>query len=325
MPGKQRSKYNMKKYFLLLLAIPLCSQAQKPAPLLFDMNWKPCEAGKARYAALIRKTDSGWYRTDYYLSTNSLQMSGLYADSACKIADGWFRYYYPGGNISSFGLMRQNKKQGMWLSFHNNGLMKDSSFYLDDSRTGISLAWHNNGFLADSVSRHEDGYAVHAGWFNNGNPSYAGRFMGKMMEGPWVFYHKNGHLAAKEVYVHDKITDAAYYNESGELQAKKLYETADAMFKGGEQAWRKFLSNKLIFPINYQLVNTEEMTVVVAALIDEDGNVADVWVDIPFKPPFDYEALRAFKKSPHWKPALAHNRRVAQIIRQPITFAQIQD
>lgn len=315
----------MKKYSLLLLVIPIFISAQKPESQFFDMDWKPCEAGKARYVSVVKKTDSGWQRNDYYLSTNSLQMAGLYADSACTISHGWFRYYYPDGNLSSYGQYQDKKKQGRWLSFHNNGLLKDSSYYTNDKKTGISLSWHNNGFMADSMFRQEDGYSVSVGWFDNGNPSYAGRYKDKMKEGSWLFYHKNGQLAAKETYVHDRITDSAYYDESGELLAKKMYEAGDAMYKGGAQGWRKYLENKLMFPPGYKLVNTEQMTVVVAAIIDEDGNVTDAWVDIPFKPPFDYEALRAFKKSPRWKPCTEHNRRVVQFVRQPITFTQVED
>lgn len=315
----------MKMYFLLLCFLPLLCFAQKTETRFFDINWKSCEAGKARYAALIKKTDSGWLRNDYYLSNNNLQMAGLFADSACEIENGWFRYYYPGGNISSYGRYVQGKKQGLWLGYHNNGMMKDSSFYENDHTRGISLSWHSNGYLADSVYTQEDGYAVNTGWFSNGNPSYAGRSLLKKREGVWQFFHVNGQLAAKETYLHDKITDSSYFDEEGRPLPKKLYENSYAVFKGGNKAWRKYLEKKLVFPTGYQLVNTDEIVVVVEAIIDEDGNVADAWVDIPFKPPFDDEALQAFKRSPRWQPCTLNNRRVMQIIRQPVTFSQVDD
>lgn len=315
----------MKRFITGLLLMPLFVTAQKPTPQFFDIDWKACDAGKARYVAIVKKTDSGWLRTDYYLSNNNIQMAGLFADSACKTEDGWFHYFYPDGKLSSYGKYAQGKKQGLWLGYHSNGMMKDSSFYEYGKITGISLSWYNNGFLADSMSRHDDGYVVNAGWFSNGNPSYAGRFYDKKREGVWQFFHISGNLAAKETYVHGNITDSSYFDEEGKPVAKKVYENSSAVFKGGEKAWRKYLGNRLVFPNNYKLVNTDQMIVVVAAIIDEDGNVTDAWVDIPFKPPFDYEALRAFKKSPKWQPSTQHNRRVMQIVRQPITFSQVEE
>jgi len=69
-------------------------------------------------------------------------------------------------------------------------------------------------------------------------------------------------------------------------------------------------------------VNTDEVTVVVTATIDEDGNVLDPFVEVPFNKNFDKIAITIFKKSPRWLPAISHNRSLMQIVKQPITFRQ---
>jgi periplasmic protein TonB len=113
-----------------------------------------------------------------------------------------------------------------------------------------------------------------------------------------------------------------YFDEAGNALADTSNNDADAMFKGGKEKWKKFLTKNLEFPYNYNLVNTNVVTVVIAAIIDEEGNILDPYVDTPFNTVFDEEALRVIKKSPKWSPRIDHNRRVRMYVRQPISFAQ---
>jgi antitoxin component YwqK of YwqJK toxin-antitoxin module len=315
----------MKKNLFFFLLLPFMCCAQEAAPVYYDWEWKPCDVSLARFIALQKKTDSGWLRSDYYLSNNTLQMTGLFADSACKIQNGWFRYFYSTGFVSSEGQYVNGKREGNWLSFHTNGVMKDSAFYINDKRTGIAMGWHNNGYMSDSSFYNADGTSVSVGWYDNGNPSYAGRFFKNKPQGKVQYFHKNGSMAALEKWEQDKLVEAVYYDEAGKELTAPLYKTADAEFTGGNKKWRDYLEKKLQFPNGYKLVNTNLVTVVIEALIDEDGNVTEAWVHIPFKPVFDAEALRVVKKSPKWVPAASHNRKVRMYIRQPVSFAQVEE
>lgn len=69
-------------------------------------------------------------------------------------------------------------------------------------------------------------------------------------------------------------------------------------------------------------MNGDQITVVVAATIDEDGNILDPFVLVPFYKAFDEMALSIFKKSPKWLSAIKHNRAVFTRVSQPITFVQ---
>ena len=162
------------KFILAFLLLPLLGNAQKTEPLYYDWQWKPCDVSQARFATLIKKIDSGWERSDYYVASSKLQMKGLYSDSACNNKNGFFSYFYSNGRLSSQGKYVNNQKEGIWISYHNNGMMNDSSVYSNGKPVGISLAWHTNGYLADSVNVDENGRAVSVGWFDNGNPAEAG-------------------------------------------------------------------------------------------------------------------------------------------------------
>ena len=67
-------------------------------------------------------------------------------------------------------------------------------------------------------------------------------------------------------------------------------------------------------------MNTDTITVVVMATVDEAGNVTDAYVAVPFHPLFDKEVLRVIKRSPKWAPAILHNRYVKDWIWEPVDF-----
>ncbi|MBL0180730.1 MAG: energy transducer TonB [Chitinophagaceae bacterium] len=310
----------MKRVFLSVFIFAACNVAAQ-SKQYYDWQWKPCDASKARFISLAEKTDSGWLRKDFFLATKKLQMRGLYEDSLTKVRNGWFLYFYANGKMSSIGQYVKGKKDGLWLSWYFNGMMQDSVFY-NSGYPAYIFKWHSNGYIADSSVYNPDGTAVHVYWFDNGVPSSAGRSYEGEQEGRWKYFHKNGKPAALEDYRQGKLVSRIYYNEEGIALTDTTNRDREADFKGGNKKWRSFMENKLEFPAGVKLVNTDVITVVINATIDEEGNVTDTYVDIPFNPLFDEEALRVMKKSPKWVPAISHNRRVKYYVRQPVFFGQ---
>ncbi len=287
----------------------------------YNWDWKPCSPEDARFVALTDKTDSGWVRRDFYLSTKKSQMKGLYKDSALKIKHGWFRYFYVNQLLSSQGNFVNGKKDGLWLSYHYNGIIKDSTHF-KMGRPQSSRGWHSNGIPSDSSVINEDGTGVYMAWFDNGQPFSSGTSFKGKKEKKWQYYHKNGKLAAVEEYQKDDVIYRAYYDANGVQLADTTNKDRPASFKGGEKKWKSFLTDNLVFPTGVTLKNTEKITVVVDATIDEEGNISDAYVSVPVHPKFDDEALRVLNKSPKWIPAIAYNRYVKFFIRQSITFGQ---
>src|SRR5690242_10645142 len=113
-------------FFIFVFIIKVDAQKVRT---FYDYQWKACDASQARFVSDVVKTDSGWLRDDYFISTQKLQMQGLYEDSATKIANGYFYYYYANGIPESFGRNVHNKKQGLWLRYYNNGYIRDSTVY----------------------------------------------------------------------------------------------------------------------------------------------------------------------------------------------------
>jgi antitoxin component YwqK of YwqJK toxin-antitoxin module len=312
----------MKKIILFLIVLSCLFTHAQNIQRYYDWQWKPCEPGLSRFYSVMKNTDSGWFRTDYFTANNGLQMIGLFRDSACEIKNGYFVFYYANGNVSAAGRYADNKKDGMWLSFYYNGMMSDSLVYETGRPIAVELGWHQNGYMSDSSVYKPDGSGVRVFWFDNGTPSAAGKTIGNKKDGRWVYFHKNGKTAAIEDYREDVLTSKTYFDEEGKELTDTTNKDRQADFNGGNAKWQKYLQKNLVFPYGYKLINTDVITVVIAATINEEGNIENAYVEIPFKAPFDSEALKALKRSPKWLPAISHNRRVKMNIRQAVSFRQ---
>jgi hypothetical protein len=309
----------MKKILLALLCCAsitaYCQQQEK----FHDWQWKPTDASHARFISTIKNTDSGWLCIDYFAGTKKPQMVGLYKDSSCKIRHGYFRHYYSNGKMEMMGRAIDNKNEGLWLYFHRNGMMSDSTVYQANKPIGTSMSWYSNGFILDSTD-YDAGVQVK--WFDNGQPAEAGHIAKGKFHGKWQFFNKEGGLASSEVYDNGKMLSRTLYDKLGKEQGDTSEVNRDASFRGGDAGWKKYLLRHLYFPDDYRIVNGDIVTILLTAVIDEEGNVTEPAVSIPFDPRFDEIALKLLKNSPKWQPATAHNRAIKTVISQPISFKQ---
>src|SRR5688572_7985129 len=158
----------------------------------YDLSWKPCEPSNAAYYSTVQKTDSGWLRNDYYTGTKTLQMQALFSDKECTISNGSYKYFHANGRASALGKSLNDKKEGVCVGYHTNGLMKDSAFYQKGEIVDKKFFWHPNGYMSDSISRMNDSVFVHVGWHDDGAIAFAGRMLYGKENGIWKYYHRNG-------------------------------------------------------------------------------------------------------------------------------------
>jgi TonB family protein len=291
--------------------------------MYYDYSWKPCEPGTARFYSVVSKTDSGWLRQDYYINSMQLQMQALYEDSDCKIYNGNAAWYYANGIPSAIGRYSHNKQEGICVRYHPNGMIADSATYRDGKPEGIRLLWHRNGYMSDSIAHINDSTDVQVSWFDDGSLSAAGYLVNGKRHAKWKYYHRNENLAGSIVFDKGIVLSAEYFNVDGSSQPDTSKANMEAGFKnGGIDGWRKYIVKNTHWPHGLKLKNTTLVTVVISFVINEEGKPEDVEVYVPFHPEFDKAAEDIIRKSPVWKPAIAQNRKVKQVFRQPVTFLQ---
>jgi hypothetical protein len=305
----------------ILIVQVLFSSAQKSTQY-FDWNWKSTDATHARYYSIIEQKDGLWLRKDYFASTGRLQMDGAYMDPDFKTAQGEFHYYHANGILQAVGKYENGSREGLWLSYHYNGMMSDSAFHVKGNPVGNRKMWYPDGYLMDSVVWQPGGNGVMVSWFDNGVPAGAGRFVNFEQDGKWRYFYRNGETSSVEIYDHGKLVSRQYYTEKGLPITDTASTDRDASFPGGPKAWMKYLSKSVYFPDQYKFDTPGQAVVTVDWYIDEEGNITDPFVSIPLHPEFDKIALNAFHKAPKWIPARFHGRNIKTFLRQPITFSQ---
>ncbi len=288
---------------------------------LYDYKGKVCEPNEARFYSLTVKTDSGYCQRNYFIKEHALEMIGNYEDSLCKIRNGSFRFYYPDKTLKLTGKYIHGKKDGLWLHYHNNKVMSDSTVYAQGKQVGTSLSWFPNGYPQDSIYTNEDGSGNQVSWFDNGILSARGRFSkGKKQNGKWFYYHMNGKMSSIEIYHDSLLTSKQYFDENGNLMNDTTNTARIAQYPGGIEVWKKYISNKLYFPPGYKIVNSDIATLVVTFTVDENGVIENVFTRVPFDIAFDRIAENVIRKSPKWIPAINHNRKVKCSFSLPVSF-----
>ncbi|MGH2646055.1 MAG: energy transducer TonB, partial [Ginsengibacter sp.] len=198
-----------------------------------------------------------------------------------------------------------------------------SENYVNGNKVGISLGWYEDGSAKDSLNVGSDGSGVYVSWFDNGNPSSAGRYVEfDKQHGKWQYFHKNGKLSSLEIYDHDKLIDKNYFDEEGNPMGDTTNTDREVQFVGGEKAWQKYFLKNVYYPSGYEFKNGYHAEVIIKAIVNEDGKVINYWVSLPLNPAFDKAALGLFDKSPLWQPAMSHNRKVYGTITESINFTE---
>jgi protein TonB len=105
------------------------------------------------------------------------------------------------------------------------------------------------------------------------------------------------------------------------IKPDSVYENVDvpASFKGGREAWAKYVGNKLEYP-SYALRHGIQGQVIVRFVVEEDGSIKDV--EAKYGPDeLHHEAIRIVQKSPKWIPAQRNGKYVKSYMSQPIMFS----
>jgi antitoxin component YwqK of YwqJK toxin-antitoxin module len=295
---------------LCLLSASLCF-SQNKVEHYYNYYWRECPVDDARFYSLEKKTDSGWFKTDFFINLKKLQMMGLYEDKESTMPNGTFYWFYPDGTLKSSGQYVHSKKTGVWLNYFPDKSIKDSESYTDGHLSRVSLGWYSNGSAKDSFNLDANGNGVYISWFDNGNPSSAGRYVNfNKHHGKWQYFHKNGKLSSLEMYDHDKLIDKNYFDEDGNPMSDTTNNDRPAEFAGGEKGWRKYISENIFFPSGYEFKIGSEAFVLVTGSVNEEGKIIDIEVNAPIVPAIDKIVVAALKNSPAWHPARSHNREV---------------
>lgn len=242
-----------------------------------------------------------------YLFTLLLLVSGFYspAQTITKYYDAdWFESQ-PDKAVYYSVFLKENNTYTTSTYWKANKKLYIQSTYPDTSLLnpiGLQTTYYKNGDIEDSV------------FFNDGKYFF-------------VYHFEPTHKLTVKYLMPPGATEPIIegLDEDGK-RIKRFTVFKEAEFKGGQDAWEKYLSRKGSKDLDVKGKVPESATALVRFVIDEDGGVVNVKL---FKTSgvkeVDRDAVRLISESPPWKPAIKFNLPVRAYRIQPVTYNMVQE
>ena len=116
-----------------------------------------------------------------------------------------------------------------------------------------------------------------------------------------------------------KITNSAYQNMAGNAKVKEDFLNAPPQFRGGMEGFAAYLKDNLIYPEQARN-NKTEGKVYISFVIQGNGTITDVKVELGIGDGCDEAAAKVIKDSPPWLPGVQDGKPVRVKYNIPITF-----
>lgn len=319
--------------FALLISAVFCQAQEKTSVKTFYI--KGDESPTAFYGKRVDNIDSANYIRTVALNKNNENLYDV-------------NEYYLNKNIKRIGNSLTNdfapKFNGNVISYYKNGNKAAEELYVKGSLNGVSTYYYANKQLKKRTN-----IILEKGKYNETvlelNDSLGKAFLDENGTGNFKLIADNGDLVEgfylngkkdkdwktinvtrNETYFDEYDADQYIKGKTIDAAGKVLtYDKLETMptFKGGIQAFGKFLSQNLRYPPEAR-DNNIQGKVFLQFVIEKDGSLTEAKVIRSVGGGCDEEALRVINLSPKWSPGVQRGRAVRVSYTVPIFF-QLQN
>jgi len=140
-----------------------------------------------------------------------------------EVSDGYVKFYYPNGQVSSEGMMKDGKPDGYWKTYYVTGIIKSEglrrNFQLDSTWAFYDQSG-NRDQLIDYKYGKKNGFSIAYSFKNSteGIPVIKELYVNDKKEGKAYYYYDNGNIKETIEYRNGKKEGAGVeYNEKGQI------------------------------------------------------------------------------------------------------------
>ena len=328
-------KQNLALVFLVL-SNQLFAQQFEKFSRFYDFDKKVTEWKlQAHYLYLYEYTDSICKRTDYYMKEESVKAIGFFTDTTCKTKIGQYISFYPNKNLESKGAFVKNKKESLWLSYYENGEIKDSSVYKNNNVIGNSYTWFKDGSISVKKEMDADGKGngKETSFWENGKLDFEGNRQNGKKNGLWVYYHNTGNKSAEIVYENDKIFTSKCFDENGIQQKNCDTSKVPKSFPTTKDGLTLTKYMQIAFKKNTDWQSRDNdipfgggsFFVWVSFNLDINGKISNIKLEHGAVESLNKTAIKIFKDLKEMQPAFELNRRLEKQYTQRIEFKFAND
>jgi TonB family protein len=237
--------------------------------------------------------------------------------------------------------------EGQQLSFYKSGVKESLTNFKNGQAVGIEYEFYPNGKVyrvteyPDNNERYNDlsnNYLIKANYDSLGNPlvengkgyykGYTEGFKEVSEEGSvkngkrdslWKGISKTMKLTYTENYKDGQLISGSSISEDGKVTVYGKTRGVPPQFKGGLEAFYRYLGNSIQYPDDARATNVQGK-VVLSFIVEKDGKVTNVVVKKSVSPTIDAEALRVLNDSPRWIPGTLFGRNMRVTYSVPVSF-----
>lgn len=135
---------------------------------------------------------------------------------------------------SETGYVVNGKKNGTWLTYHDEGRIKTLSTYVDGQKTGPYMELSNRGQIEKQIEYQGDKLHGVSTTYKFGKPIKETPYVNGKIEGRYVEYNDKGDQVAKEVYFKDGKQHGSlkYFDENGKVTLEYEYKNGEKVSGG---------------------------------------------------------------------------------------------
>lgn len=153
-----------------------------------------------------------------------------YTDVQNKKQGLWIKFDNNGEEILEQGVYNSNKKHGWWISYYPNGSVKHKITFKNGKAIGPAHFYYENGLISEEGVWHIDHWQGNYKFYNkSGSLSYDWNYneTGKRT-GTQKYYHDNGTLKYTGVWDNGQATGTLQmFNDEGKLITERIYNNGE--------------------------------------------------------------------------------------------------
>jgi antitoxin component YwqK of YwqJK toxin-antitoxin module len=118
--------------------------------------------------------------------------------------EGVWYVFHENGNLNRYGELTDGKANNLWEYYYENGKKSSEYLFKDDKKNGIYKKYYTNGKTKEIGNYAEDSLeGEFSSFYNNGNLRSKGNFVNNKNDGEWKIYYVNNNLRRVSNYKED--------------------------------------------------------------------------------------------------------------------------
>ncbi|MGE0587271.1 MAG: toxin-antitoxin system YwqK family antitoxin [Cyclobacteriaceae bacterium] len=136
------------------------------------------------------------------------------------------------GNLSESGVLRNGKREGNWIEYHPNGLIKTASSYVDGQLEGVKMELSNSGQLEKRMNYHLGQLDGEYKEFRYSTLKEERYYVGGKLEGTTKIYYDNGKVMEEGAYKNGTRDGVSkWYDQEGNVTIEYEYKNGELVKK----------------------------------------------------------------------------------------------